>query len=94
MEFLATIIVIGCSFYIFKNLFLILSSIVGDFVFSNNISRSEDGNQFIAIVSTLVITFLSLVIILVLSYTIFKGFYLLPIIAISLYFKFGTDAGK
>ncbi|WP_454263653.1 hypothetical protein [Staphylococcus cohnii] len=45
-------------------------------------------------VSTLVLTFLSLVLILVISYTIFKGFYLLPIIAISLYFKFGTDAGK
>ncbi|BBK28780.1 MULTISPECIES: hypothetical protein [Staphylococcus] len=94
MGFIATIIVLVCSFYIFKNLFIILSNYVGEFVYSNNISRSEDGNQFIALVSTLVLTFLSLVLILVISYTIFKGFYLLPIIAISLYFKFGTDAGK
>lgn len=94
MGFIAIIIVLVCSFYIFKNLFIILSNYVGEFVYSNNISRSEDGNQFIALVSTLVLTFLSLVLILVFSYMIFKGFYLLPIIAISLYFKFGTDAGK
>lgn len=93
MQFLGAIITLVCGFYILKNLFIILRDYVGDFVYSLNISRTESGNQVVAMIFTLVITLLSFFLILTFSYLIFRGLYLIPIIAISLYFKFGTDAG-
>ncbi|AMY06702.1 hypothetical protein A4G25_12500 [Staphylococcus condimenti] len=94
MELLAAILTICCTFYIFKNVFVILIKYIGRFVFLIGISRSEDGNQFITLISTLFFSLVLVIFMLFFSYKIFKELCLLPIIAISLYFRFGTDAGK
>lgn len=94
MELLAFIILLGCGFYIYKNIAYILARHIGDFVHSNKISRTEDGNDFIAMVATLILTFLAVIFILILSYKIFRGFYLIPVIALCLYFKFGTNTNE
>ncbi|RIO87364.1 hypothetical protein BUZ06_11105 [Staphylococcus gallinarum] len=94
MGLLAFIIVLGCGFYIYKNIAYILAGHIGNFVHSNQISRSEDGNDFIAMVATIILTFLAVVFIIILSYKIFRGLYLLPLIALCLYFRFGTNVGK
>ncbi|AYU55665.1 hypothetical protein CNQ82_09590 [Staphylococcus debuckii] len=94
LELLALFLSIGCTIYICKNLFLISLNYVGEFIYSLHISRSEDGNQFIGLVSTIIFTLIAYFIILILSYIIFKRFFLIPIIALCLYFRFGTDTGK
>lgn len=94
MELLALFIAIGCIIYICKNVFLISLNYVGEFIYSLHISRSEDGNQFIALVSTIIFNLIANFLILILSYLIFKSYFLIPIIALCLYFRFGTDAGK
>lgn len=94
MGLLAFIILLGCGFYIYKNIAFILAGHIGNFVHSNQISRSEDGNDFIAMVATVILTFLVVVFILILSYMIFRGLYLIPVIALCLYFRFATNTSE
>lgn len=94
MGLLAFIILLGCGFYIYKNIAYILARHIGSFVHSNQISRSEDGNDFIGMVATIILTFLAVVFIIILSYMIFRGLYLIPVIALCLYFRFATNTNE
>ncbi|MGO3050371.1 hypothetical protein CD110_04710 [Staphylococcus casei] len=94
MSLIATVIMLICAFYIYKNVAFILAPHVGNFFHSNSFSRDEGMNDFLAMVTTILATFVITVFILVISYQIFKWFCIVILIGICLYFRYGTNAGS
>lgn len=87
------IIVLFCTFYLYKNIIFATASHVADFFHSHNISRDEDINDAIAMLTSVIGTALIVLAIIFISYFIFRDFFIIPLIGLCLYFKFGTDAG-
>ncbi|KAA1042494.1 hypothetical protein ERX35_001020 [Macrococcus equipercicus] len=91
MELLITIIMFICTFYIYKNLVIICGGVVPALI--GDLSRTEDGNAFIYFILSIIIPFVLIVIMFVVSYKILGNFYPVAVIAVALFFKYGTNKG-
>ncbi len=85
------ILVLFSTLYIYKNLFIICTGIIPNLL--GELSRSEDGNDFIYLCASIVITTLIIIIVFFILGKLLGEYANFTIIIIALYFKFGTDKG-
>lgn len=91
---LGMIISVLGGLYIWKNIAVIFMPYIQNFVENINVSRSQDGNDMVTIFALIGTTFLAMVIGTIILDKIFGNFAVVIIIALCVYFRFGTDKGK
>ncbi|MCE7786052.1 hypothetical protein [Staphylococcus xylosus] len=94
MMLLGMVISIFGGLYIWKNIVVILMPYIQDFVENYNISRGQNGNDMVSFFALLIITFLIMIFLLFMIWSIIGDFGIIIIIGLCIYFRFGTDKGK
>ncbi len=87
LELLATIIYLICAFYIYKTVAFVLIPYISEFFYRMQISRSEDGNQALAMITVIIITAIVTIFIMIFSYMIFRWFSVFVIIGLCIYIR-------
>ncbi|PTG88114.1 hypothetical protein BU645_11795 [Staphylococcus chromogenes] len=87
MELLASIIYVVCGIYIFKTAAFIVIPYVSEFYHQNQVSRSEDGNDFLSMMTTIIASFVITMFIGIVTYIIFRWFAVIVLVGLCIYIR-------